>query len=116
MTGRRVERVGEAVREAIAEMLLREVKDPRIGMVTLTAAALTDDLRHCKVYFSCVGDEAARARSLAGLRSASGFIKTQVMRRLQLRYTPELTFVFDPSIAEAERLAGLLRDSKSGDE
>ena len=70
MSGRRPERVAEAIRDVIAEMLLREIKDPRIGMVTLTSVELTDDLRHAKVYFSCVGDEAARERSLHGLRSA----------------------------------------------
>ena len=113
MSGRRADRVAEAVREVIAEMLLREIKDPRIGMVTLTTVELTDDLRHAKVFFSCVGDEAARQRSLSGLRSAAGFIKSQVTRRLQLRFAPEVTFVFDPTIEVADRLATLLKDAGS---
>ena len=62
------------MRDAIAGMLLREIKDPRVGMVTLTTVQLTDDLRHAKVYFSCVGYAAVRDRSLQGLRSAAGFI------------------------------------------
>jgi len=116
MSGRRVERVGEAVREVIAELLLREIKDPRIGMVTLTVVEIGDDLRHGKVYFSCVGDEAARQRSLSGLRSAAGFIKAQVTRRLHLRYAPELTFVFDPALEVADRLTSLLKDARPKDE
>ena len=110
MSVRRAERVGESVREVIADMLLRDLKDPRIGMITLTTVELTDDLKHAKVYFSCVGDESARQRSLEGLRSAAGFIRSQVTRRLKLRYAPEMSFHFDPTLEEAERLAGLLRD------
>jgi ribosome-binding factor A len=108
VSGRRAERVGEAIRDAIAEMLLREIKDPRIGMVTLTMVHLTDDLRHAKVYFSCVGDPAVRDRSLSGLRSATGFMRAQLTRRLQLRVAPELTFLFDPTLENAERLSSLL--------
>jgi len=110
MSVRRAERVGESVREVIADMLLRDLKDPRIGMITLTTVELTDDLKHAKVYFSCVGDESARQRSLEGLCSAAGFIRSQVTRRLKLRYAPEMSFHFDPTLEEAERLAGLLRD------
>ncbi len=116
MSGRRVERVGEAIREAIAAMLLREIKDPRVGMVTLTAVEVSDDLKRAKVYFSCLGDEAARQRSLNGLRSAAGFIKTQLTRRLKLRYAPELVFIFDPTVEGAERLAHLLRAAQPKDE
>jgi len=115
MSGRRAERVGEAIREAIADMLLRDIKDPRIGMVTLTTVQLTDDLRHAKVFFSCVGDTAAHERSLSGLRSASGFIRSQLTRRLQLRVAPEVTFVFDASLENAERLASLLAQAHPKD-
>ena len=116
MSGRRAERVGEAVREAIADMLLREIKDPRIGMITLTAVEFSDDLRHARVYFTCMGDEASRRRSLSGLRSAAGFIKTQLTRRLHLRYAPDIEFVFDASVEGAERLANLLKRSALEDE
>jgi ribosome-binding factor A len=112
MSGRRAERVAEAMREVIAELLLRDIKDPRIGMITLTTVEVSDDLRHARVYFSCVGDLPARERSLDGLRSASGFIKAQVTRRLRLRYAPELTFVFDSAIEVADRLANLLKDAR----
>jgi|ERR1700687_69288 len=116
MSARRAERVSEAVRAAIADMLLRDIKDPRIGMVTLTTVELTDDLRHGKVYFSCVGDAAARERSLSGLRSAAGFIKAQLTRRLRLRFAPDLTFVFDESLEAAHHMATLLRTTHREDE
>jgi ribosome-binding factor A len=115
MSGHRPERVAEAVREVIAELLVRDIKDPRIGMISLTAVDLSPDLKHARVYFSCVGDQAARERSLSGLRSASGFIKAQVTRRLRLRYAPELTFVFDPGMEAAARLTTLLRDARAKD-
>jgi len=112
MSGRRAERVGEAMREVIADLLLRDIKDPRIGMITLTAVEMSDDLRHARVYFSCVGDAATRERSLQGLRSAAGFIKGQVTRRLRLRYAPDVAFVFDPGIEGADRLASLLKEAR----
>jgi ribosome-binding factor A len=115
MTVRRAERVGEAVRDVIADMLLREIKDPRIGMITLTAVELTDDLKHAKVYFSCVGDQGERERSLYGLRSAAGFIRAHVARRLKLRYAPEIVFQFDPSLETADRLATLLKRATARD-
>lgn len=111
MTVRRADRVGEAVREVIADLLLRDLKDPRIGMITLTTVELTNDLKHAKVYFSCVGDDAVRQRSLDGLRSAAGFIRSQVTRRLKLRYAPDMLFYFDPTLEVADRLASLLKDA-----
>jgi ribosome-binding factor A len=105
----RVERVADAIREVIAELLLREIKDPRIGMITLTGVKLTADLRHARVYFSMIGDGAARARSLAGLRSAAGFIRSQLGRRLSLRVSPDVVFEFDPSFEQAERVTQLLK-------
>jgi ribosome-binding factor A len=112
MSARRADRVAEAVREVIAELLLRDIKDPRIGMITLTSVEFSDDLKHARVYFSCVGDSSARERSLSGLRSAAGFIRSQVTRRLKLRYAPDLTFLFDPSLEVADRVATLLKDAR----
>ena len=116
MSARRADRVAEAVREVIAELLLRDIKDPRIGMITLTSVEFSADLKHARVYFSCVGDNTARERSLSGLRSATGFIRSQVTRRLKLRYAPDLTFVFDPSLEVADRVATLLKDARTRNE
>jgi len=107
---RRTERVGEAVQALIAELLLREIKDPRIGLVTVTAVKVSPDLRHARVYFSCLGDAARRAETLRGLTSAAGFMRTQVARSLKLRVAPEIVFEFDPSLELSERISRLLKD------
>ena len=109
LSGRRADRVADEVRQAIAALLLREVKDPRVGFVTITGVKMSNDLRHARVYFSVIGDAEVRRRSLAGLRSATGFVRRQVGRRLRLRFTPELEFHLDPGPERAERLAQILR-------
>ncbi len=108
---RRSDRVADAIQEAIAGLLLRDIKDPRIGMVTLTGVRVSPDLRHARVFFSVLGDDAQRAQSLNGLRSASGFIRTQLARRLNLRVAPDVTFEFDPSVEQAERVSRLLKST-----
>jgi ribosome-binding factor A len=113
---RRADRVSDEVRAAIADLLLRELKDPRIGMVTLTAVEMSADLRHARVFFSVIGDAPARERSLAGLRSAAGFIRREVGRRLQLRFAPEISFELDPGPERAQRLATLLHAQDDEDE
>lgn len=116
MAVRRADRVGESIRETIAELLLKEIKDPRVHMVTITEVQMSNDLRNGRVFFSCVGDETMHARAAGGFASASGFIRREVSRRLGLRYTPELTFVFDPRLETAERLAGLLKEADKREE
>jgi len=110
---RRVERVADAIQQIIAELLLREIKDPRIGMITLTGVRLTADLRHARVLFSVMGDQTRRDQSLAGLRSASGFIRSQIAHRLRLRTAPEILFEFDPSLEQADRITRLLRSEEN---
>ncbi len=111
MALRRADRVADLVRAAVAELILRELKDPRIGLVTLTQVDMTDDLRHARIYFSMVGPEDARQRSLAGLRSAAGFLRREVGRRLKLRFAPEIVFVLDPVPERAQRLSELLHST-----
>jgi ribosome-binding factor A len=115
---RRTDRVAEAIQELVARLLLREIKDPRIGLVTITGARVSPDLRHARVFFSSLGGDDARAQTLRGLRSAAGFVRTQVARQLNLRVAPEIAFEFDPSLEQAERLAQLLKDDppSSGNE
>jgi ribosome-binding factor A len=112
---RRTDRVGEALQALVAELLLREIKDPRIGLVTITGVKVSPDLRHAKVYFSTLGDEAQRAQSLKGLTSAAGFIRSQVARQLNLRVAPQIAFEFDSSLEQAERLSRLLKDTPPRD-
>lgn len=110
---RRADRVADLVRAAVAELILRELKDPRIGMVTLTQVEMTDDLRHARIFFSVVGTDEVRNRSLAGLQSAAGFIRREVGRRLELRYAPEITFRLDPVPERAQRVAELLHSGQT---
>lgn len=112
---RRTDRVAEALQALVAELLLREIKDPRIGLVTVTGVKVSPDLRHARVFFSCLGDEAQRAQSLRGLTSASGFVRSQVARKLNLRVAPEIAFEFDPSLELAERVSRLLKDTPPRD-
>ena len=113
---RRTDRVGEAIQELVARLLLREIKDPRIGLVTITGVRVSPDLRHARVFFSSLGDDEQRTRSLRGLRSAAGFIRGQIARQLNLRVAPDVVFEFDPSLEEAERLSRLLKPSPPSDE
>lgn len=108
MPSRRPERINSAIHEAIAEILLREVKDPRVHNVTLTAVTVGPDLKLAKVYFTTFRPE-DREPALEGLRSASGYIKRQVAAYLRLRHTPELRFQFDETLEKANRLESLLR-------
>ena len=108
---RRTDRVGEALQELVAELLLREIKDPRIGLVTITGVRISPDLRHARIHFSTMGDDAQRAQSLKGLNSAAGFVRSQVARRLNLRVAPEIVFEFDDSLEQADRLSRLLKDA-----
>src|SRR5262245_417735 len=112
---RRTDRVAEAVQALVAELLVREIKDPRIGLVTITGVKMTPDLRHARVFFSCMGDDAQRAQSHQGLTSAAGFVRSQVARRLGLRVAPQIVFEFDSSFEEAERVARLLKETPPRD-
>jgi ribosome-binding factor A len=108
---RRTDRVGEAIQALVAGLLVRDIKDPRIGLVTITGVSISPDLRHARIFFSTLGDDEQRVRSLRGLRSAAGFVRGQVAKQLNLRVAPEIAFEFDPSLEEAERLSRLLKQS-----
>ena len=109
MESRRPGKVGGAIREEISRMLLREIKDPRIGFVTITKVTVSRDLRFVKVYFSVLGDQSAREESLKGLNSAKGFMRRELGRRLRLRYVPDIVFSFDASLDHMSRLSELIR-------
>lgn len=107
---KRAERVGDLIHREISEMLIRGIKDPRIGLVTITRVRISDDLKVAKVYFSVMGGEADRERSLQGLNSAKGFIKREVGKRVHLRYVPDIVFRFDPSLEYADHINRLIRE------
>jgi ribosome-binding factor A len=108
MDYRRPIKVGGVIKEEISRMLLREIKDPRIGFVTITKVKVSKDLRFVKVYFSVLGDQSAREDSLRGLNSATGFMRRELGRRLRLRHVPDIIFSFDPSLEYMSRLSELI--------
>lgn len=112
MEYQRSERIGELLTEIIAEVLRQDIRDPRVAPVTLTAVRVTKDLRQARVYFSILGGSASREEVLAGLRSASGFIRSKVGKQLKLRYVPTIEFFYDESADEAQRIDDLLKQVK----
>jgi ribosome-binding factor A len=105
----RPEKVREFIREQVSDILHHQVKDPRIGFVSVTDVEVSADLRHARVFVSVLGDEQAKAQTLAGLHSAAGFVRGELGRRLQMRFVPELTFRLDDSIERGTRVVSLLR-------
>ncbi len=120
--GNRQKRVGQLLRQEISDMILREIKDPRVAFVSVTSVDLTADLRRAKVHVSVLGSESKRKSSIAGLRSAAGYIRRELGHRLRLKYVPEISIVYDDSIEEGSRILALIdsvapkEDSVSDDE
>jgi ribosome-binding factor A len=106
----RMRRVNEAVREVLSVAITSNLKDPRVGFVTVTSVDTSPDLRHAHVYVSVLGDERQREESLAGLESAHGYLQRCVAGELRLKHTPQLDFRYDDTIDKAQRLQQLLRD------
>jgi len=112
---RRTERLSEEIREEVAEIIGRHLKDPRIGFVTVTRVHLTADLRTAHVHVGVLGEALVRERTLAGLGQAAGFIRRELGRRIRIRHTPELLFHYDEGIEATERVAHLLEEIHSSD-
>lgn len=110
MPSDRIRRVNEAVREVLSEAITTELKDPRVGFVTVTAVDTSPDLRHARVFVSVLGDDQQRDASLAGLSSSHGYLQSRVASRLRLKHTPTLEFRYDPSAERVMRINELLRD------
>jgi ribosome-binding factor A len=115
MRFKRSEKVGDLIREEISQILLRELKDPRIGFVSITKVDLSDDLRVAKVYYSVFGGAQEKEESFQGLESAKGYIKRELGRRVRLKYMPEISFIFDDSFEYGEHIEELLRGVKNAD-
>ena len=103
-------RVNEAVREVVSAHIAGDLKDPRIGFVTVTGVDTSPDLRHARVYFSVLGGEVEREEALQGLTSAAGFLQSQVGAELRMKRTPTLEFVHDPSIERGMRMERLISE------
>jgi ribosome-binding factor A len=113
MSFKRADKVSEAIRREISVMLTQEVKDPGINFTTVTAVETADDLRHANIFVSILGDEETRTESMKALERAKGFLRREIGRRLQLRYTPEIHFRLDKSIDHAIKIKTILNEIKA---
>jgi ribosome-binding factor A len=107
-SSRRPEQVAETLRQVITDGLAREVRDPRVGFVTVTGVLVTPDLSHARVMVSVRGDDAEKSRALEGLQSAAGFLRSRAARALTTRIVPELHFELDKGLEHAARINELL--------
>jgi ribosome-binding factor A len=114
MSTGRMRRVDEAIRQVIGEAAAGELKDPRVGFVTVTDVRTSADLSHARVYVSVLGDEPCRDATLQGLRSAHGYLQRRVASELRLKRTPTLTFLYDDTTDRALRIDALIDDGPPG--
>jgi len=116
----RKEKLNERIKELIGELVLDRIKDPRIGLVTITSVSVAPDLATAKVYFTVMGDESVRAETRKGLDSAKSFLRKTMASQLKLRQVPELRFVYDDTLDRAMRIDDALgeirRNEKKTDE
>ena len=110
MTADRMRRVDEAMREVLSAAITSELKDPRVGFVTVTAVETSPDLRHARVFVSVLGADPVRRRSLDGLRSAHGYLQRRVAGELRLKHTPTLQFLYDDSTDRGMRIAEIIEE------
>ncbi len=108
-------RVNEAVRQVLSETV-GELKDPRIGFVTITGVETSPDLRHARVYVSVLGPEKERRESLTGLEAAHGVLQARLARELRMKRTPQLAFEYDPSVERGVRMTQLIDELAPDDE
>jgi ribosome-binding factor A len=108
MPSARMRRVNETIREVLGDAIATELKDPRIGFVTVTDVDTSPDLRSARVYVSVLGNEQERDRSLAGLRSSHGVLQAKIAGAMRLKRTPTLTFEYDDSVERGDRISRLL--------
>ena len=113
---RRQDRVAALIQRELSEIIQRSVKDPRVAFCTVTQAEVSPDLKYVDVKVSVIGDEAQKDKTLAGLKSAAGFLRREIGNRLTLRYSPELRFAIDESADYLFKIDGLLKSVTSEDE
>jgi len=111
MVRRRAQRAGRLIQEEISKIIQRELKDPRIGLVTVTGVDVTDDLRCAKVFITVLKEE-EKAPTLEGLEHAKGFIRREIGQRIKLKFTPEIEFRFDESAERGARIEEVLKKIK----
>lgn len=104
----RLLRVEETLKEEISEIIQKELKDPRIGLITVTSVEVSKDLKHAIIFLSALGGEEEKERCLKGLASAKGYLKQEIGKRLRLKFLPDLEFKIDPSVERGVRISKLI--------
>jgi bifunctional oligoribonuclease and PAP phosphatase NrnA len=115
VSSRRTQRVGENIREVLGELIQRQVKDPRVGFVTITAVRVTPDLSKAHVYFTVLGDDREQRNTVAGLESATPFLRTETARRVRLKTTPELEFHLDDAPEKGQAVDTIIEEIHRSD-
>ena len=113
MSGGRMRRVDEAMREVLSAAITQGLKDPRVGFVTVTSVETSPDLRHARVFVSVLGEDPQRGRTMDGLRSAHGYLQRRVAAEPTLKHTPTLDFLYDDSVDRSLRIQELLEEEGS---
>ena len=111
----RAQRIAEQIQREMAELIRLELKDPRVGLVTITGVEVTQDYEHAKVFFTLLGEAQQVADSLVGLQRAAGFLRSQLSRRMQLRIIPQLHFIYDESVERGIHLSKLIDEAITQD-
>jgi len=107
---KRSEKVAEAIHELVSQLLIKGLKDPRIGFVTITGVKMTDDLHLATIYFTVIGSEDEKKATEKGLNSAKGFIRREMGKSLHMRYLPDLIFRYDESVEHGSRIETILKE------
>ena len=111
---KRADRVGGKVQKELSDLLQKEIMDPRLDFVTIMHVTVTDDLRLARIYFSVTEGEERRLGALAGFKSAAGYLKRKLSRRLEIRHVPDLEFIYDECFDRATRIDKILSGIRSG--
>ncbi len=109
MSNKRVNRISEQIKKEVGDILNTKLKDPRIGFVTVTDVEVTNDLQQATIFISILGEEEEKESTLVGLTKASGFIRSEIGKRVQLRKTPEIKFSYDESLEYGNKIESILR-------
>ena len=109
----RTRRVADQVQRELAQIIQQDLKDPRVGMVTITAVEVSREFEHAKVFITVFGDQSQIDKTLEGLNKAAGFLRRELARRLSLRTTPKLHFSYDASLANGAKLSALINKAVS---
>lgn len=115
-TNNRMIRINDEIKKELSEIIRADLKDPRIGVITsVLKVETTNDLKYCKVYISVLGDEEKKNEVMSVIKGASGFIRTLIARRINLRITPEFRFILDDSLDYSFKIDKILKDINSGE-